>query len=134
MMVARTTLVLWKNLVLKHHNAVLTEVKTISFESPVKLRIPPAYERTELFPPQLVLKAAEKSLRVLHDEAIKKAVVFERHLLQSFSKRQQFLSLFSFRSKLNNRCLEPPSSSGTSSREGTSTSKASSSSNWLVKG
>ena len=48
-MMARTTLVLWANLVLKYQDAVLAKIEAnVSFESPVELCDTPTYETPEV--------------------------------------------------------------------------------------
>ena len=75
LLVAKTASTLWANVVLKHWDAVLAKVKvSVSFESFMDLRNAMISSRTELFPADVLDKAIEKSSKVLHDEAIQKAV------------------------------------------------------------
>ena len=112
-----TAFVLLMNLVLKHQDTVLAKVKTnISFKSPVVFRNAPVSETIELFPPQLVLMAVEKSW-VLYDKPIRKAVAFDRCPSQPSSKRQQFSFSFS-RSMMSDEQSELLSSSRTPVRKG----------------
>ena len=79
LLVAKIALIMWVNLVLKRHDAVLTKVKdSISFESFMDHRNSLLSGSSELFPAEAVEKATEKSSLVLHDEVIRKAMTAEK--------------------------------------------------------
>ena len=78
-LVAKTASTLWANIVLKRREAVLAKVKdSISFESFMDLRNARLSSSTELFPADVLERAVERSSRILHDEAICKAVAQEK--------------------------------------------------------
>ena len=78
-LVAKTASTLWANLVLKKCDTVLAKVKdSISFESLMNLRNVRLSNSTDLFPAVILEKAVEKSLRVFHVEAVRKAVAQEK--------------------------------------------------------
>ena len=79
LLVVKTALTLWANFVLKRYNAVLAKVKaSLSFESFMDLHNARLSNFTELFPTDIFEKAVERSSKVLHDEAIRKAVAQEK--------------------------------------------------------
>ena len=97
LLVAKTASTLWGNLVLKWLDAVLTKVKnSVSLESFMDLHNSPLLGSSELFPREAVEKAIKKSFRVLHDEAINKAMTMrirlERCLRNSTALSRLFCS------------------------------------------
>ena len=75
LLVAKTSSTLWANIVLKRQDAVLAKVKdSMSFEYFIDLRNAKVSSGSELFPADVLEKAVKKSLKVLHNEAIRKAV------------------------------------------------------------
>ena len=75
LLVAKTTSTLWANLMLKRRDVVLAKVKdAVSFESFMHLRSSKIWTGEELSLMDILDKAIEKSSKVLHDEAIRKAV------------------------------------------------------------
>ena len=79
LLMAKTASTLWANLVLKRHDTVLAKVKdSISFESFMDLHNARLSNSTELFPADILEKAVERSSKVLHNEAIRKAEVQEK--------------------------------------------------------
>ena len=66
-------------MVLKCYDAVLFEVKpNLTYDVQIKLQIAPIFSALQLFLPDLVSKATEKSDCVLHDEAIQKLLSVEK--------------------------------------------------------
>ena len=75
LLVAKMASTLWANVILKQRDAVLAKVKdSVSFESFMDFRNSKISMGEELFPTDVLVKAIEKSSKVLHDEAIRKAV------------------------------------------------------------
>ena len=98
---AKTASTVWANVVLKRRNAVLARVKdSISFESFMDLRNSKLSSLAELFPAEAVEQAVERSSRVLHDEAIRKAVSANKPARKS-AKKFIFLSLPDSNSRLS---------------------------------
>ena len=73
LLVAKTSSTLWANMALKRRDAVLAKV-TLSFKSFMELRNAKISLGTELSPAGVLDKTIEKSSKVLHVEAIQKAV------------------------------------------------------------
>ena len=69
---------LWANLVFKRSDAVLVKVKDSIFNSFMDLRNTRFSNSTGLSPADILEKALERSSKVLHDEAICKAMVQEK--------------------------------------------------------
>ena len=91
--VAGTRTSIWINLVLKLRNAVLGKVRVnMTYETVVKLRIVPVFGSTDLLTSEMVGKAREKLSRTVHDQAIRKAVAFERNPSQLPAKQRQTAS------------------------------------------
>ena len=79
LLVTKMALTLWANVILKCRDAVLTKVKyAVSFESFMDLRNSTISMGEELFLTDVLDKAIEKSSKVLHAEAIKKAVTRDK--------------------------------------------------------
>ena len=132
LLVAKTASTLWANLLLKCWDTVLIQVKdNILFESFKDLRNSPLYGSMKLFPMDAVELAIEKSSRVLHEEAIWKAVSLDKPAEKS-NKWLQF-SQYSRHQRASKRLARQSSvkSVGRSSSSASSSSvKASSSSSW----
>ena len=99
--VVKTAFTLWANLVLKRCSTVMAKVKdSISFKSFMDLQNTRLFN-SELFPADILEKTVEKSFRVLHDEAIWKAVSQEKpqhkseklHFSQLSQQQQQSPSI-----------------------------------------
>ena len=79
LLVAKIASTVWANLLLKRQDAVLTMVKdSIFFESFMDLCNCPLSGSPEPFPAEALEKEMEKSSRVLHNKAIRKAVSVEK--------------------------------------------------------
>ena len=78
LLVAKTTPTLSASLILKCRDVVSTKVKDNIFESFMDLRNAPLSGSSEFFPKDAVEKAIEKSVRVLHNEAIKKSLSLDK--------------------------------------------------------
>ena len=79
LLVAKMASTMWTNLVLKRRDSVLAKVKdSISFEFFMDLRNARLSNFTKLFPVDILEKAVEMSSKVLHDDAIHKAVAQEK--------------------------------------------------------
>ena len=89
LLVVKTASTLWANVILKRRDAVLAKVKdAMSFESYNDLRNSKILSGEELFPADVLEKAIEKSLTVLHDEATRK--VFTRDKPSTCGKKLHF--------------------------------------------
>ena len=89
LLIAKTASTLWANIILKMKDMVVAKVKdSVSFESFVDLRNYKISTGDELFPTDVLNLAIEKVSKVLHDEAIRKAVTRDKHL--SSGKKLQF--------------------------------------------
>ena len=75
LLLAKTTSTVWANLVLKRFDSVLAKVNdSISFESFMNLHSARLSYCSELFLPDILERAVERYSKVLHDEAIHKAI------------------------------------------------------------
>ena len=78
---------LWANFILKKRDTVLAKVKdSISFESFMDIRNAKLSNSTKLLNADNLEKAVEKSLEVLHDEAVHKAVAQKKARHKSAKK------------------------------------------------
>ena len=85
------TLVMRANAVLKQRDAVLVKVRdNMTQETRVELRRTSVYISSELMPSSQITMVSEKLNRVLHDEAIQKAVSFEEFFSASLAKTAVF--------------------------------------------
>ena len=79
LLVAKTASTLWADIILKRRDSVLAKVTgSLSFESFMNLRNSKISTGEKLFPTDVLDKAIEKSSKVLHDEAIRKAVTRDK--------------------------------------------------------
>ena len=85
-LVAKTASTLWANIILKRRDAVLANVK-----DSMDLRNSFISTGDELFPNDVLQQAVEKSSKIVHDEAIHKAVTLDKP--SSRGKKLQFSSL-----------------------------------------
>ena len=81
----------------------------MSFESLMDLRNIPLLGSSELFPKETLEKAVEKSSRVLHDEAIWKAVSLGKLAMKSAKKLHSFPRWLVSLSLQNSQVPCPPS-------------------------
>ena len=89
LLVTKTASTLWANVVLKRRDVVWAKVKdSISFESFMDLRNAKLSSGSDLFLTDVLVKAMERSPKVLHDEAIRKAVAQDKP--QSEGKKLHF--------------------------------------------
>ena len=79
-MVVLISSILWANMVLKRRGAMLSKVKpNLTFEAQMELlRSSSINSSQQLFPPDLITTAGEKSNRALHDEVLRKVVTFKK--------------------------------------------------------
>ena len=119
LIVAKMASTLWANVILKHCDAVLAKVKDfMSFESFMVMRNAKLSLGADLFPAKVLDKAVEKSSKVLHFEAIWKAVSLDKPA--SRGKKLHFPQP----SHLQQSKKSTGSSSGTSFRPSFSTSSS----------
>ena len=124
---------LWANVVLKWWDAVLVKVKdSMSFESFMDLRNAKISLGKELFLADVLNKAIENSSKVLHDEAIRKAV--SRDKLAFRGKKLHFSTAPRQQQQSKKPVGSPTRSSFRSSSLTSSSSKAFSSSSRQEKG
>ena len=91
LLVAKMASTLWTNVILKRKDAVLAKVKdSMSFEFFIDHRNSTISTGDELFPPDVLKQAIKKVSKMLHDEAIRKAVTLDKP--SSRGKKLQFSS------------------------------------------
>ena len=92
LLIAKTALTLWANIILKRMDAVLAKVKdSMSFESFMVLRYSKISVGNKLFRMDVLNQAIEKASKILHNEAIWKTVTCDKPF--SHGKKFQFLTM-----------------------------------------